>query len=79
MQESKRYLRLKLLQDKYSISRSKIYSDVKKGLFPPPFKLGYSSIWSVDEIETLLRYESIEKRSDEKIREFVNGLILARK
>jgi len=33
-----------------NISRSKIYGDISKKVFPPPIKLGRTSVWSEDQI-----------------------------
>jgi prophage regulatory protein len=37
------------------ISRSKVYSDMKNGLFPRPVKLGRISVWRVEDIRKIFR------------------------
>lgn len=40
-----------------SIGKSKLYSDIQKGIFPPPVKIGVSSRWIASEVqEVLLAY-----------------------
>lgn len=42
-----------------SISRSKFYQDIKKGIYPPPIKLGRVSVWRASEI-----YAAIESAAN---------------
>jgi predicted DNA-binding transcriptional regulator AlpA len=44
--EEKRFLRVEAVQDKYAMSKSKIYQYVREGRFPHPVKLGRNSLWS---------------------------------
>lgn len=45
----------------FGIGRSTVYELVKKGILPPPIKLGRSSIWLGAEV-----YEAIKKRIAER-------------
>jgi prophage regulatory protein len=48
-----RILRLPAVQDATGKSRSGIYSDIGRGLFPAPIKLGRRAIgWRTEDIET---------------------------
>lgn len=58
-----KYVRIKALtgpKGLLPISRSSFYQGVKDGLYPKPIKLGRISVWSVAEIEALLKRRQSE-------------------
>lgn len=61
------YLRLKQIigkDGKIPISRSKFYSDIKKGVYPPPIKLGRVSVWKASDILAALESAKNNEGSD---------------
>ncbi len=45
-------LRLKEVEERTGVKKSKIYADIKKGEFPSPVRLGPKSVaWRSDEIQ----------------------------
>ena len=58
-------------------SKSGIYDNIKKGLLPPPVKLGASSVWIESEIETVNRAIIAGSNHDE-IRDLVKQLVASR-
>ena len=71
-------MRLRAVQKVYPMSKSKIYFDIKNGVFPPPIKIGYSSFWFENEIEAFISYQTIQKRTVDDMRRFVSELLLKR-
>lgn len=73
------YLRLKQLTIKLNISKSKIYLNIARGLFPSPVKIGRSSFWVEDEIDRLMRFLTIADRREIEIKEFVEEIMEERR
>lgn len=73
------YLRLNQLKNKFGISKSKIYLDISKGLFPQPIKVGRSSFWLEYEIDQLMCFLISMNREETEIKEFVKTLMEKRK
>lgn len=48
------HYRMRDICKRLNLSRSKIYLDISKGLFPPPIKLGRTSVWSEDQLTEYL-------------------------
>ena len=61
-----------------NLSRSKIYADIKEGIFPPPIKLGSRSVaWVDHEIREWMQAR-IAGKTDEDLKELVANLVHAR-
>lgn len=73
------YLRLNQVKVKFSVSKSKIYQDINRGLFPEPIKIGRSSFWIEDEIDQLMYFLGSMNREEVEIKEFVKILMEKRK
>lgn len=54
-----------------------VYARIKAGLFPPPIKLGRSSLWIEDELAAV-NNAAIAGSTDAELRELVKRLIAAR-
>ena len=73
------YLKLKQLMAKLNISKSKIYLNIAKGLFPQPVKIGRSSFWPENEIDRLMHFLVIADREEIEIKEFVEEIMEERR
>ena len=73
------YLKLKQLTIKLNISKSKIYLNIARGLFPQPIKIGRSSFWPEEEIDYLMRFLAIADRNEMEIRTFVEKIMEERR
>jgi prophage regulatory protein len=49
-----KYIRLPELISHVALKKPTIYKLIKKGLFPKPIKLGRSSLWSAEEVNSFL-------------------------
>lgn len=73
------YLKLKQITDKLNISKSKIYLNITKGLFPRPVKMGRSSFWLENEVDHLMRFLAVTDRKEIEIKDFVKKIMEERK
>lgn len=73
------YLKLKQITDKINISKSKIYLNITKGLFPRPVKMGRSSFWLENEVDHLMRFLAVTDRKETEVKEFVEKLMEERR
>lgn len=55
------HYRMKDICQMLNLSKSKIYLDISKNLFPAPIKLGRTSVWSEDQLTEYL--SKMEKAS----------------
>lgn len=72
------YLRLKQLQNKINISKSKIYADMKNKKFPINIKLGRMSLWVEEEIDEYIKFVSCGNKTEVEVKEFVEYLMSKR-
>ncbi len=49
------YLRIKDIEEKIRLKKSKIYNLISEGLFPKPFKVGAASLWTESEVDLALK------------------------
>ena len=73
------YLRLNQVKVKFGVSKSKIYLDINRGLFPGPIKIGRSSFWLESEIDRLMCFLSSINRTEMEIKEFIKQITEERK
>ena len=59
-------LRLKQVQEKFGIRKTKIYHLIAEGLIPQPVKLGSASVWVERELD--LAFENLASRPRRKSR-----------
>lgn len=72
-------LRPELVIDKIGKKKSSLYSDILKGLFTSPVKIGArASAWPENEVSALIAAR-IAGKSDDEIRQLVTSLHEARK
>ncbi len=72
-----RFLRLKDLIELTGLSKSYLYQKIALGEFPPPVKLGRSSVWILDEVEKVMALW-VAKTSPAEIKASVKRLIAER-
>lgn len=65
------------LREKGFGGKTEVYSKVKKGLLPPPVKIGRSSIWPEAEIDQILAAH-IRGEAVDEIKALVRNLVSAR-
>lgn len=73
------YLKLNQLTTKLNISKSKLYLNISKGLFPVPVKIGRSSFWPEDEIDGYMCFLVATNRKEMEIKDFVKKIMEDRK
>lgn len=56
-------IRLKQLESKLGIKKTKIYSLIQEGKLPSPVKIGRASIWIEEEINQALMVMSSERQA----------------
>ncbi|MDB5864661.1 MAG: phage transcriptional regulator, AlpA [Betaproteobacteria bacterium] len=72
-------LRKPAVMKAYGRSHASVYVDIKRGVFPPPVRMGMkASAWPEDEVAAVIDAR-IAGRTDDEIRELVSTLIEARK
>jgi len=71
-------VRVKTVMSSRGLSKSKIYADIKKGLFPPPVANGpRAKAWAEHEVDSINR-AYLAGKSETEIRSLVAKLIAAR-
>ena len=71
-------LRERALCERRGDSRSKLWADIQKGLFPPPVKIGLRAVaWPEPEAEAVQKAVVAGKSPDE-IKQLVRQLVAAR-
>jgi prophage regulatory protein len=74
-----RILRLPAVIDRYGKSRSSIYDDMARGLFPRPISLGTRACgWPENELDAIIRAR-IAGKSAEDIRHLVAEIVARRR
>ena len=61
-----------------NLSRSKIYADIKEGIFPPPIRLGIRSVAWVDHEINEWMQARIAGKSHNDLKKLVGELVAAR-
>jgi prophage regulatory protein len=72
-----RFLRLKDLIEHTGMSKSYLYQKIASGEFPPPVKLGRSSVWILDEVEQVMALW-VARTSREEIKACIERLVAER-
>ena len=47
-------IKLKILEKRLGIKKTKIYDLIKSGVIPPPLKIGKASLWVSEEIDQVI-------------------------
>ena len=72
------FLRVGDVAARFAVSTSMVYRWVRKGILPPPIKLGLRmSAWSADELDAVAEAR-LAGRGDDAVRALVAGLVAAR-
>ncbi|MEO0282090.1 MAG: AlpA family phage regulatory protein [candidate division WOR-3 bacterium] len=73
------FLRPKDIMKKMKISRTLLYSYIKKGIFPKPIKMGATiSVWLNTEIESIM-IAMYKQENEDNLRKLVKEIELSRK
>lgn len=71
-------LRLPEVETRYGAKRTSIQKHIDAGIFPPPIKLGKTTLWPADEVEAVVRAR-IAELGDDQLRGLVKRMMAARK
>lgn len=72
-------LRLPAVMERIGRSRSAVYSDIERGVMPPPIKIAgrRAAAWPLAEIDAVIRAR-IAGRPDAAVKDLVRSLVTAR-
>lgn len=74
-----RFISIKDVRKETALCTSSVYSLIKEGLFPPPFRVGIRRVaWTVEEIEAWKK-AAIRGASDDERRALVAAMVEARR